>query len=376
MSLTLQIVFWASVGLLVFAHLGYPLLLRLFARRRVRGWQLPEWRPPVSVIIAAHDEEPVISAKVANALALDYPRSRLQVIVASDGSSDRTVELAREAGAHLVLRLPRGGKTATQNAAVEQAKGEILAFSDANSIWRPDALRRLVDRLGEDRVGYVCGRVDFQDAEGDNQEGLYWRYEMWMRERESDLAGVTAGNGAIYATRREAYVALRPTGSHDLSLPPALTKGGWRCVYEPAAVATEKLVPTLEGEFGRKRRMMRGLWDVLVGERMLSPRGYPFLYAMEVLAHRGLRYASPFLHVLALASNLALVAMGEGPLYIATLGAQAALLAAAALGRVVPATPLRVARYYVLVTAAIAAGFWDRLRLGPQAAWEKAEGAR
>ncbi|MDX6632870.1 MAG: hypothetical protein QOG26_875 [Solirubrobacterales bacterium] len=372
--IVLAIVFWISAGLLAFTHVGYPLLLGALTRGRARSWSFSTDSPMVSLVIAAHDEEAVIEAKVANALELDYPRDRLEIIVASDGSGDRTVERARAAGADVVLDLPRLGKTAAQNAAVERSAGEIVAFSDANSIWRSNALRRLVDRLSEEPVGYVCGQVVFHDAEGDNQEGLYWRYEMWVRERESLLEGVTAGNGAIYAIRREAYVALEPTGSHDLSLPPALTKRGWQCVYEPSARADEKLVPTLESEFARKRRMMRGLWDVLVGEGMLSMRGYTPLYAFEVLSHRGIRYASPLLHLLALATNVAL--LGHGPIYTVTLVAQLALLVAAALAGVVPAKPLRIARYYVLVTASIAAGFWDRMRLGPQAAWEKAEGAR
>jgi cellulose synthase/poly-beta-1,6-N-acetylglucosamine synthase-like glycosyltransferase len=370
----LEILFWASVALLVFTHLGYPLLLKVLARAGPPAQAHAGEPPPVSLIVAAHDEEGEIAGKVANALGLDYPRERLQVIVASDGSTDRTVELARGAGADLVLDLPRQGKTATQNAAVEQSSGEILAFSDANSVWHRSALTQLVNRLDEDRVGYVCGQVIFRDSDGDNQEGLYWRYEMWVREQESGLGGVTAGNGAVYAMRREAFVALEPSGSHDLSLPPALSKRGWRCVYDSTAIADEKLVPTLEGEFARKRRMMRGLWDVLVGEGMLSPRGYTPLYAFQVFAHRALRYASPFLHVLALAANIALI--GQGPVYVVTLALQVALLAGAALAGAVPLAPLRLARYYVLVTASIAAGFWDRLRLGPQAAWDRVEGAR
>src|SRR6185503_1520455 len=131
-----------------------------------------------------------------------------EVIVASDGSADRTAELAREAGADLVLDLPRGGKVAALNAAVERARGEVFAFSDANSFWEPDALRHLVSRLADPRVGYVCGQVRLDGAGAVNEEGLYWRYEMAIRELESSLAGVTAGNGAINAVRREAYLFL------------------------------------------------------------------------------------------------------------------------------------------------------------------------
>ena len=182
---------------------------------------------------------------------------------------------------------------AAQNAAAERASGEIVAFSDANCLWAPDALRRLVEPFADPAVGYVCGQVRFTDADGGNLEGAYWRYEMAVREMESALAGVTAGNGGIYAVRREAYIPLPPSGSHDLSFPFALAKRGLRSLYAPWARAEEKMVPTLEGEFARKRRMMVGLWDIVVGEGMLSPRGYSPLYAFELASHRLLRYLTP-----------------------------------------------------------------------------------
>ncbi len=147
------IVFWVSAALIVYTHLGYPLVLWVLVRSRRRPTLRPgaAWAEPprVSLIVAAYDEEEVIAAKVANALALDYPRERLEIVVASDGSSDATVQRARDAGADLVLDLPRGGKTAAQNAAAERASGEILAFSDANSVWAPDALRHLVEPFAD-----------------------------------------------------------------------------------------------------------------------------------------------------------------------------------------------------------------------------------
>ena len=197
----------------------------------------------MTLVIAAHDEEGVIERSVANALEPDYPRDLLQVVVASDGSSDRTVELAHEAGADLILDLDRAGKVAAQNAAVEQASGEILAFSDANSFWDPSALRALVAALTGGDVGYVCGQVSFEDAAGTNEEGAYWRYEMAVRSLESELDGITAGNGAIYAVRREGYVVAAPTSGHDLCLPSQLSKNGLRAVYEPNAVASELMAP-------------------------------------------------------------------------------------------------------------------------------------
>lgn len=377
----LEILFWGSVGLLAYTHAGYPLLLWLLARlgrqpapAAAAGRELPADPPRVSLIVAAYDEEAVIAAKVANALALDYPRERVELIVASDGSTDRTVERAREAGADVVLDLPRGGKIRAQDAAVERAGGEILAFSDANSLWAPDALRRLVAPFADPEVGYVCGRVTFTGDGAANPEGLYWRYELAVRALESGLAGVTGGNGAIYATRREAYLVVDPRMGHDLSFPFNMVKRGWRALYEPAARAEEKLVPTVEGEFARKRRMMSHAWPIVLRGGMLSPRGYGPLYALEIASHRVLRYLTPLLHLVVLGANVAL--LGEGRVYAVTLAAQLALLAAAALGPLVAVRPFRLAYYYVLVTASLAAGLWDWLRRGTPAGWEKAEGTR
>jgi cellulose synthase/poly-beta-1,6-N-acetylglucosamine synthase-like glycosyltransferase len=383
--IAVEALFWLCAGLIAYTHLGYPLVL--WALVHMRGLTAggtdglspavtgPAPRAPsVTLIVPAYDEEEVIAAKVADALALEYPRERLQVIVASDGSTDATAARARAAGADLVLELPPGGKVAALDAAAERATGELLAFSDANAEWAPDALRRLVAPFADPAVGYACGQVRFVDAGGGNLEGAYWRYEMAVREMESELAGVTAGNGAIYAVRRDAYRPLDSSGSHDLSFPFALAKRGLRSLYVPSARAEEKMVPTLEGEFARKRRMMVGLWDIVAGEGMLAPRGYSPLFAFELVSHRLLRYLSPLLHLVVLAANLVL--LGDGWVYTATLVAQLALLAAAALGRWLPLAPLRVARYYVMTTASIAAGLWDRWRHGAPGRWEKAAGTR
>lgn len=385
MTTLAAILFWLSAAALVYTHLGYPLTLYALTHlgrfhgsprhRGDKGGNDPGGEvPTVSLIVPAYDEEEVIAEKVTAALALDYPRERLQVIVASDGSSDATAERARAAGASLVLELPPGGKVAALDAAAEQAAGEILAFSDANSVWARDALRHLVAPFADPGVGYVCGQVRFLDPEGDNLEGAYWRYEMTVREMESSLAGVTAGNGAIYAVRRDAYIPLPPSGSHDLSFPFALAKRRLRSLYEPGARAEEKMVPTIEGEFARKRRMMVGLWDIVLGEGMLSPRGYPPLYAFEIASHRLLRYLSPLLHLVVFVANALL--LGDGWFYDVAFVFQLALIAAALLGSRIPIAPFRVARYYALTTVSIAAGFWDRLRHGAGGRWEKAPGTR
>lgn len=387
-----EVAFWVCVVLIVWTQLGYAAALALVARVRDRLHRRAPQRPiatpsetaaaelpELSLIVAAHNEEPVISARVANALALDYPRDRLQVIVACDGCTDRTAALAREAGADLVLELPRAGKIRAQDAAVERARGEIVAFSDANALWQPDAARKLVGVFADPRVGYACGQVRYADgdrgADG-NQEGLYWRYELAIRALESRLSSVTGGNGAIYATRRSTYVVVDSVMGHDLSLPFNIVKRGLRAVYVPAAISSEKMVPSLGGEFARKRRMASHTWAIVLRGGMLSPRGYPPGFAFMIFSHRLLRYATPALHVIALALNAALVARGAGVLYLVTLGLQAALLLAAALAGALPLRPLLVARYYVLTVASQAAGLWDWLRHGTQATWEAAEGTR
>jgi glycosyltransferase involved in cell wall biosynthesis len=375
--LALEIAFWTAVALLVHTHVTYPAALWLIARVRGRPAPPPPaaGEPPrVSLIVAAHDEAQVIERKLRNALALDYPRDRLEVIIASDGSTDRTVELARASGADLVLDLPRAGKVAAQNAAVERATGELLAFSDANAFWDGGAMRRLVAPFADPRVGYVCGRLRL-DADGStNQEGAYWRYEMAVRELESELGGVTAGNGAIYATRRDSYIVLDSARGHDLCFPFALTKRGWRALYAPDAIAEERMAPTIGGEFARKRRMMTRTWGVVLRDGMLSPRGYGPLYVFQMLSHRALRYASPFLHLIALGTNLAL--LGHGAVYTVTLAVQVAFVLAAALGSLIPLRALRLANYYAMVEGAVLAGLWDRLRGGTALTWEKVEGTR
>lgn len=378
-------VFWASAGLLVYTQVGYPLLLEVLARatRPGRGSRAgqpahADARPTVSLIVAAHAEQDVIAAKVANTLALEHPRDRLQVIVACDGSPDDTPARARAAGADLVLDLPRGGKVRAQDAAVREATGAILAFSDANAQWEPDALSALLEPFAADpRVGYVCGQVRFVNPQdGTNQEGLYWRYEMWIRARESELSSVTGGNGAIYATRCEAYVEMDAVMGHDLSFPFTMVKRGWRAVYAPGAQATEKMAPSLEGELARKRRMMSHAWPIVLRGSLLDPRGYPPLYGLMIASHRVLRYAAPGLHALALAS--AALATRRAPRSLPAVGfaAQLALLAAAAAGASRPSRPWLIARYYVLTNVAVVAGLWDHLRHGTPAGWAPPEGTR
>jgi cellulose synthase/poly-beta-1,6-N-acetylglucosamine synthase-like glycosyltransferase len=361
--------FWGSLGALAWTHAGYPLAAAGLARVRGRGVRKGDGRPPVSVIVAAHDEETVIERRLENLLALDYPAERVEILVASDASSDRTDELVETVAADeprvRLVRAPRGGKVAAQNLAVRESDGEIVAFSDANAAWAPDALARLVRPFADPEVAYVCGRLVLEAADGTNREGAYWRYELWLRESESRLGSVTGGNGSIYAVRRSDYVDVDPRFGHDLAFPYLMVQRGRRAVYEPEARAFEKPTPHIETEYRRKVRMFEHCWLIALRGRML--RGLPPLYLGAMVSHRLLRYGSGLLHLFLLGSSVAL-ARRRG-IYALALGGQLALLGHAAAR---PGLP----RYYVLVTWATVEALANYLRHGVPATWDPAEGTR
>jgi cellulose synthase/poly-beta-1,6-N-acetylglucosamine synthase-like glycosyltransferase len=362
---TLDVLFWVSLALVVWTHLAYPVVAYALARVRAKPVQRDDsfW-PTVAVVIAAHNEEMVIERRLQNLLELDYPREKLELVVTSDASTDRTEELAEGAGAH-VIRNPRGGKVAAQNAAARQTSTDIVAFSDANCTWAPDALRTLVRAFADPDVAYVCGRLNILADDGRNKEGVYWRYELMVRAAESRIDSVTGGNGSIYAVRREDYVEVDPRFGHDLSFPYLMVQRGKRAVYEPDANAYEKATPTNEDEYRRKVRMFEHCWAIVLEGKML--RGLRPLYLVEVLSHRHLRYASGLLHIVLLACSIALV--GHGVVYAVALGLQLGVLAAALLGVGLP-------RYYVLITWATVAALWNYLRRGVPSTWDVAEGTR
>lgn len=362
--------FWGSLGALAWAHAVYPLTAAVAARLRpLPVAKDPEAEPTVSVIIPAYNEEAVIERRLENLLALDYPRDKLEVVVASDASSDRTDDIVRAVAAReprvWLLDCPRGGKVAAQDRAVREVSSEVVAFSDGNATWAPDALRHLVANLADPNVAYVCGQLRLQDAAGTNREGTYWRYEMKLRDVESRLGSVTGGNGSIYAVKRADYVEVDPRWGHDLSFPYRMVQAGRRAVYEPAAHAFEKPTPSNETEYRRKVRMFEHCWEITIRGSMF--RRLPPGYLVEILSHRLLRYSSGILHLALLASSIALVA--DGWAYGIVLAGQVALVAAAAAG--VP-----IARYYALVTWATVVALWNYLRRGVPATWEAAEGTR
>ena len=369
--------FWGALGALAWTHAGYPAAIGLLARLRPRAVAREDVTPSVAVVVSAHDEEDVIGRRVENLLGLDYPPELLQVVVASDGSTDRTDEIVEEiaVGEQRVrlLRCPREGKVAAQHRAVRATASDVVAFTDANTEWRPDALRALVRSLADPGVGYVCGRLRLESPEGANLEGLYWRYETWVRQQESTASSITAGNGAIYAVRREAYVEDDPKFGHDFGFPYSMEQAGLRAVYDPEAVAVEKPATEQEDEYGRKVRTIARSWGHLLTGRAFRPTRP--LYLFQLVSHRVLRYTSGLAHLGLLLSNVALLGRGAG--YRRSLALQLAGLGLAAAGGArLPIPGARLAHYYYVVTKATVAGLVRYLRTGTPQTWDKARGTR
>jgi hypothetical protein len=368
----LRALFWLSAGALAWTHVGYPLAAAALARRRSRPVRKEEVTPSVTVVVAAHDEEDVIGRRVENLLALDYPPDKLAVVVASDGSTDGTdaaVAAVAESDSRVrVARRPRQGKTAAQDAVVAEATSDVVAFSDANATWAPDALRKLVRSFADPDVGYVCGRLELEQPDGTSREPLYWRYELWVRESESALAGITAGNGAIYAVRRDDYHESDPRLGHDLGFPYVMAQHGRRPVYEPEALAFEKAAAEPEDELERRVRMHAQGWLHLLSGRMLQP-AEP-LYLVQLVSHRVLRYGSGLLHRALFGSSLTLA--GRAPVYRLALATQLAWLGLAAAGRLrLPLPGAGIAYHYALLTAATVPGLVRALRGDVPAVWQK-----
>jgi glycosyltransferase involved in cell wall biosynthesis len=369
-------IFWGSLGGLVWTHAGYPLAAAALARLRPRPVRKRDETPRAVVVVPAHDEEDVIAARVENLLALDYPPELVEIVVASDASTDRTDEIVEEIAAGeprvRLLRCPRGGKLRALDRAVRETESDVVAFSDANTTWEPDVLRKLVSNFADPDVAYVCGRLELRSTDGTNREGVYWRYELWLREQESLLGSITGGNGSVYAVRRSDYVEF-PQG-HDLGFPFLQTRRGRRAVYEPEAVGYEKPSRDIEDEYRRKVRMFRWCWRTVFEERMTS--GVPPLYALEIASHRHLRYASGLLHLALLGSSAALV--GAGPVYRLVLAGQLAFLGLAGAGKLrLPVPGAALAWYYTLVSWATVVALARNLREGgAPLTWERAEGTR
>jgi cellulose synthase/poly-beta-1,6-N-acetylglucosamine synthase-like glycosyltransferase len=313
-------IFWACFFLVVYTYLLYPVVLFLAsstARRWGRSAVAPGGGvlPSVSLVIAAHNEERYLTAKLANLAALDYPRDRLEILFVSDGSTDGTNEIlgrAAQAGTITVVTLPsRGGKSNALNQAVPRAKHDVLVFSDAATLFAPDAVRKMVQHFADPRVGVVCGALQFQaSAESRQTEGLYWRYESLLRLMESRIGVTLTASGAIYALRRECFVPLSAdTLVEDLVVPMTARRLGFRVLYDPDARGTDFAAPTVAGEFSRRVRIATGSFRALGGllRGPLDP-----VTAFAFVSHKLLRWMLPFLLIGMLVTSAAMV---DSPLY-------------------------------------------------------------
>jgi cellulose synthase/poly-beta-1,6-N-acetylglucosamine synthase-like glycosyltransferase len=366
-------------GLIVYVYFGYPALLWLLTRRRQEASPPGAAElPAVSLIIAAHNEEAVIEQKIRNTLAQTYPRDRLEVIVASDGSDDRTDEIVQgyaDRGIRLHRMPVRRGKMPAISSAVAAASGEVFVFSDANAMYEPDALERLVEPFRDVRVGCVCGKLIYTNARRTSiseGESLYWRYENRLKAWESAFNSLIGANGSIYALRRAAYVPLDPDVSDDYGFPLAAYARGYRAAFQPAAVSREEAPETIFTEFRKKSRFvahqlttLARLWPALRPWR--DPR-----LLFQLVSHKLLRNSVPFFLLGLLGASAAM----PPPLGGYLLSAQGVFygLALAGMGLYRWNRPVKlftVPLYFCIVNAAAAAGILQFLRKTNYAAWDE-----
>src|SRR5262249_28875794 len=317
--------FWAAAVLLAQTYFLYPLWLLLLSRLR------PAWRgtpvrprswPAVSLVVAAHDEAGCIEEKLRNSLALDYPPDRLEVLIGSDGSTDRTDALVQgctDPRVHL-SSAPRAGKTSVLNRCIPAARGDIVVLADANTRIEPGALKALVRHFADPRVGAVCGRLQlYNPTRAEYEESAYWRYESWLKALEGTQGAVVGANGGLYAMRRELFTPLPPsTIVDDFVIALRLLDQGYRVLYEPEALAAEESGEDCGREFGRRARIAAGNFQSLgLVPGLLSPlRGFP---AFAFWSHKVLRWCAPALMLVALAANAALL---DRPFYRFTMAVQ------------------------------------------------------
>jgi cellulose synthase/poly-beta-1,6-N-acetylglucosamine synthase-like glycosyltransferase len=364
--------FWGAVCTIAYTYAGFPALVLLRAAVRPRPHHEADATPTVSIVIAAHNERDSIGDKLENLLALDYPAERLEVVVASDGSDDGTDDLVRAYGDRGIrlLSLPRCGKAPALNAAVAASTGEILVFSDANSVYRPDAVRALVRPFADGEVGGVAGNQRYHRAGHEagvaGGEQRYWSFDRRLKLAESRAGNAISATGAIYAIRRSLFRPVPDGVTDDFVTSTAVIDQGHRLVFAPEAVAVEPVASTGGVEFGRKVRVItRGLRGVQVNRRLLDPRRHGF-YALQLLSHKVLRRLVVFpLLVTAVTSPLL---WRRGRLYrLATL-AQAGFYGAGLLGLAsarrpgARRNPFTLPAFFCLVNAAALRASWNLLR--------------
>jgi cellulose synthase/poly-beta-1,6-N-acetylglucosamine synthase-like glycosyltransferase len=372
-------VFWTGAGALLYTYAGYPLLLALISSLKTRTVLRGELTPKVSIIITAYNEERALKAKLENTLKLDYPVALTEIIVASDCSSDRTDEIARnftDRGVRLVRQTQRLGKTAAQNLAVTEATGDIIVFSDATSHYPAGVIQQLLPSFADPTVGVVAGRLVYVDASNSRVgKGArsYWDYETFLKRHESRVWSLIGASGCLYAVRRSAYVPLYPEACSDFIIATKMVEQGLRAVYEPAAVCTEETNRRTDKEMKMRVRVIAQTFTDLWRHRsMFNPFKSGF-YAVQLFSHKVMRYFMPFV-LLAMLISSSILATGSRFFFVLAAAQFLGYLSAFAawmLERLgVHNRLLALPQYFVLANAASLIGFYKFLQGERYASWE------
>ena len=358
----MKFLFWICLALTAYAYFGYAVLLSIWVSLRRQPIQKADYTPDVSILIAARNEEANLPSKLENLRMLNYPKARLEIVVASDGSTDRTAEILLEQPPPVVpiLLEESGGKARALNAAVDRAKGEILVFLDARQSLEPNAIAELASCFADPTVGAVSGELLLEDSGVASHEGLgiYWKIEKMVRKLESASGSVVGVTGAIYAIRRELYCAIPPgTILDDVFVPMNVARQGKRVVFEPAAIARDRFFNEKGKEFSRKVRTLTGNYQLLQLAPWLLTPSNPLLF--RFVSHKLLRLLIPiFLPLMLVASGV----LG-GPFYGAIFWLQVLFYVAAACGSLIPSAkrfkPVGIASTFVMLNAAAALAFYN-----------------
>ncbi|MEO7660035.1 MAG: glycosyltransferase family 2 protein [Pyrinomonadaceae bacterium] len=367
------------MAVLAYVYAGYPLLVFLVSVLFPKTINRKNIEPSVTVLITAFNEEDAIREKLANTLRISYPKDKIEILVASDGSTDRTDEIVREfadRGVKLFRQEGRVGKTATQNAAVDAATGEIILFSDATTAYADNILQFVLPNFADETVGCVAGRLIYFDDESSNVgKGAqsYWNYETFLKAAESRACSLIGASGCLYAVRKAAYEPMYPEACSDFLICTNIYRKGLRSVFAPAAVCFEATNRISEHELRMRVRVIsQTLTDLWRNRDMLNPFKSGF-FAIELISHKVLRYAVPLVLFLILASSILLAA--SSTFYKSVLIAQAVFYAFAFIGWILeragkPISILAMPLYFVLANLASALAFYKFLRGETVARWE------
>lgn len=381
----MKIIFYIVGFAIFYAMIGYPITLMILDKimKRKNDKDL-SYKPFVSIIISAYNEEKVIERKLENITESTYPH--YEVIVANDASSDKTVEICQNfINSHPAYDIKVNtvknhlGKTNAQDEAVDVAKGEIIVFSDANSMFKADAIDELVSYFTDDDIIYVCGSLIYakdDDIASAVAENSYWDMELRMRRIESELATIAAGNGAIYACRKRDYRRYNLVSSHDYEMPLYAGLNHKRALYNPKAIALEKAGQTSKDEFKRKVRMQRRiLTNIFTNLRRLNIFEYGW-FSFFHFNHKTLRFLQAFNHIVLFIANLAL--LNEGDFYRVFFLIQVGFFTLATIGKLTESKSkiFYFPYYYTMMMAAQLKGGYNEATGKSKATWEKAETTR